>query len=131
MRWLLAVLLAVPTAASAQQAVPEIAYDSVPNFLKLPADLHLGEVPGTRPIAWVNSCNATPTKRLPEISVAKPVRPSMAVFVADTTPSALASALPIAKFVWPFSEVVFGRALTEVVSLVEVSWLANSARRLE
>src|SRR5579862_8888050 len=28
------------------QAVPEIAYDSVPNFLKLPANLYLGETAG-------------------------------------------------------------------------------------
>jgi DNA-binding beta-propeller fold protein YncE len=32
--------------AFAQQAVPEIAFDSVPNLLKLPADLHLGEASG-------------------------------------------------------------------------------------
>jgi len=31
---------------SAQQAVPEIAFDSVPNFLKLPPDMHLGEAAG-------------------------------------------------------------------------------------
>jgi DNA-binding beta-propeller fold protein YncE len=30
----------------AQQAVPEIPFDSAPNFFKLPADLHLGEVSG-------------------------------------------------------------------------------------
>ena len=28
------------------QTVPEIPFDSVPNFLKLPADLHLGEASG-------------------------------------------------------------------------------------
>jgi hypothetical protein len=32
--------------AFAQQAVPEIAFDSVPNVLKLPPDLHLGEASG-------------------------------------------------------------------------------------
>jgi len=30
----------------AQLAVPEIPFDSVPNFLKLPDGLYLGEVPG-------------------------------------------------------------------------------------
>ncbi|MFL5063981.1 MAG: peptidyl-alpha-hydroxyglycine alpha-amidating lyase family protein, partial [Xanthobacteraceae bacterium] len=37
-----------PTAQppSAQQSVPEIAYESVPNLLKLPPDMHLGEVAG-------------------------------------------------------------------------------------
>ena len=30
----------------AQLAVPEIPFDSVPNFLKLPDKLYLGEVPG-------------------------------------------------------------------------------------
>src|SRR5258705_1659614 len=30
----------------AQQTVPEIKFDSVPNPLKLPADIHLGEVSG-------------------------------------------------------------------------------------
>ncbi|MFL6935265.1 MAG: peptidyl-alpha-hydroxyglycine alpha-amidating lyase family protein [Xanthobacteraceae bacterium] len=37
-----------PTAQppSAQQSVPEIAYESVPNLLKLPSDMHLGEVAG-------------------------------------------------------------------------------------
>jgi len=29
-----------------QQSIPEIPYDSVPNLLQLPADLHLGEVAG-------------------------------------------------------------------------------------
>ena len=30
----------------AQESVPEIRYDSVPDFLKLPPDLYLGEVAG-------------------------------------------------------------------------------------
>src|SRR5438874_12764434 len=34
------------SALFAQQAVPEIPFDSVPNFFKLPADLHLGEASG-------------------------------------------------------------------------------------
>ncbi len=39
--------LAVPLSLFAQgQAVPEIAFDSVPNFLKLPPDVHLGETAG-------------------------------------------------------------------------------------
>jgi streptogramin lyase len=40
------VLLTVGAAAYAQQAVPEIPYDSIPNFLKLPANLYLGEAAG-------------------------------------------------------------------------------------
>ncbi|MGH9626450.1 MAG: peptidyl-alpha-hydroxyglycine alpha-amidating lyase family protein, partial [Bryobacteraceae bacterium] len=32
--------------AFAQQAPPEIPYDSVPNFLKLPPDMYLGEATG-------------------------------------------------------------------------------------
>jgi DNA-binding beta-propeller fold protein YncE len=40
-------LLVVPLWAGAQQQpVPEIPFDSVPNFLKLPPDLYLGEVSG-------------------------------------------------------------------------------------
>ena len=37
------VLLAFATCASAQENVPEIPFTSVPDFLKLPKDLHLGE----------------------------------------------------------------------------------------
>src|SRR5689334_18408806 len=40
------VLLMFSSALFAQQAVPEIPFDSVPNFFKLPADLHLGEASG-------------------------------------------------------------------------------------
>jgi hypothetical protein len=40
----LLVFLAVP--ALAQQSAPQIAYDSVPNALKLPADLYMGEAAG-------------------------------------------------------------------------------------
>jgi len=36
----------VATLASGQQQVPEIRYQSVPNFLKLPADIYLGEIAG-------------------------------------------------------------------------------------
>src|SRR5713226_8596570 len=39
-------LLLMPAALFAQQAVPDIPFDSVPNFFKLPADLHLGEASG-------------------------------------------------------------------------------------
>jgi hypothetical protein len=49
-RWLLglSVALTAPTAlpAWAQDAVPQIPYESVPNVLKLPPDLHLGEGTG-------------------------------------------------------------------------------------
>jgi DNA-binding beta-propeller fold protein YncE len=43
---LIAVLLLLPAAVQAQQPVSEIPFDSVPNFLKLPADMHFGEVTG-------------------------------------------------------------------------------------
>ena len=42
----LAFFLCAPLAMLAQQAAPEIPFDSVPNVLKLPADLYLGEVSG-------------------------------------------------------------------------------------
>ena len=43
---LLASLIFAASSAFAQPAVPEIPFDSVPNLLKLPADLYLGEVSG-------------------------------------------------------------------------------------
>jgi DNA-binding beta-propeller fold protein YncE len=45
-QWLLALLIASSTPAFAQQAVPEIPFDSVPNVLQLPPDMYLGEVAG-------------------------------------------------------------------------------------
>jgi len=42
----LAMFLALPLLVSAQDAAPEIPFDSVPNFLKLPPNLYLGEVSG-------------------------------------------------------------------------------------
>src|SRR5262245_24109424 len=45
-RLLLPILLLLSTSTFAQQTVPEIPFDSVPDFLKLPADLHLGEPSG-------------------------------------------------------------------------------------
>src|SRR5262249_19593079 len=39
-------LLALAPAVFAQQSVPEIPFDSVPNFFKLPPDLHFGEATG-------------------------------------------------------------------------------------
>jgi streptogramin lyase len=39
-------VLALSPALFAQQAVPEIPFDSVPNFFKLPVDLHFGEASG-------------------------------------------------------------------------------------
>lgn len=43
----LSICLAAPLSLFAQgQAVPEIAFDSVPNFLKLPPDMYLGETAG-------------------------------------------------------------------------------------
>ena len=47
MKRIVIVLIALLGAApSAQPPVPEIPFDSVPNFLKLPADMNLGEVSG-------------------------------------------------------------------------------------
>src|SRR5688572_6277746 len=42
----LATFLLFTSSASAQRAIPEIRYESVPNFLKLPEDIHLGEGAG-------------------------------------------------------------------------------------
>jgi hypothetical protein len=44
--YLILALLLAGAAAFAQERPPEIPYDSVPNFLKLPANLYLGEVAG-------------------------------------------------------------------------------------
>src|SRR5229473_1336970 len=43
---LLAFLLALATPAFAQQTAPEIAFDSVADFVKLPDGMNFGEVPG-------------------------------------------------------------------------------------
>ncbi|NML44447.1 6-bladed beta-propeller [Ramlibacter sp. G-1-2-2] len=45
-RWLFALLFFVSAAACAQSSVPAISFDSVPNPLKLPKDVYLGEVAG-------------------------------------------------------------------------------------
>src|SRR5882757_1247738 len=42
----LAFFMAAPLALLAQQTAPEIKFDSVPNLLKLPKDLYLGEASG-------------------------------------------------------------------------------------
>jgi DNA-binding beta-propeller fold protein YncE len=42
----LAIVLCLSGPASAQRKIPEIRYESVPNFLKLPDDIHLGEGAG-------------------------------------------------------------------------------------
>jgi hypothetical protein len=44
--WLFALSVMLSPALCAQQQVPVIAYDSVPNLLKLPKDTYLGEVAG-------------------------------------------------------------------------------------
>ena len=44
--WLIALALVICAAAKAADAVPEIPFDSVPGFLKLPPDMYLGEVAG-------------------------------------------------------------------------------------
>ena len=46
LRWACAVLSASASVAFAQDAVPVIRFDSVPDPLKLPPNLHLGEVAG-------------------------------------------------------------------------------------
>jgi DNA-binding beta-propeller fold protein YncE len=47
MKWPIAVVVFLAAvSASAQQQVPEIRYQSVPNFLKLPSHIYLGEVAG-------------------------------------------------------------------------------------
>src|SRR6201993_3093293 len=45
-RWLIGLLVLLSSSALAQQLPPEIPYDSVANLLKLPPDMHLGEVAG-------------------------------------------------------------------------------------
>src|SRR3984893_7675228 len=42
----LAIFMIAPLALFAQQAAPEIPFDSVPNLLKLPDNMYLGEVSG-------------------------------------------------------------------------------------
>jgi streptogramin lyase len=44
--WLVGLLALVSPPAFAQEQAPEIPFDSVPNLLKLPADMHLGEASG-------------------------------------------------------------------------------------
>ncbi len=46
MKYLVASLAFAASSAFAQQTVPEIPFESVPNLLKLPSDLYLGEVSG-------------------------------------------------------------------------------------
>src|SRR3981189_165611 len=45
-RWLIGILLLSGSPAFAQQAVPSIAFDSVPNPLRLPPNIYFGEVSG-------------------------------------------------------------------------------------
>ena len=45
-RWLFVLPLLIGSPAFAQQAVPTINFESVPNPLKLPPDMYLGEVSG-------------------------------------------------------------------------------------
>jgi len=44
--WVIGLLLVISSPAWAQRQVPQIPFDSVPNFLKLPPDMYLGEVSG-------------------------------------------------------------------------------------
>ncbi|MBI4471882.1 MAG: hypothetical protein HY646_04380, partial [Acidobacteria bacterium] len=43
---LLSLILLGAALAAVQQSVPEISYDSAPNLLKMPPEIHLGEVAG-------------------------------------------------------------------------------------
>src|ERR1700712_4133701 len=45
-RGLVGLLMLLSPSAFAQDSAPEIPFDSVPNFLKLPPDMHLGEAAG-------------------------------------------------------------------------------------
>src|ERR1700688_4242109 len=45
-KWLVGALMLLSPSAFAQQQPPEIPFDSVPNVLKLPPDMHLGEASG-------------------------------------------------------------------------------------
>ena len=44
--WLIGFMLLATPSAYAQQAVPQIAFDSVPNPLRLPPNMYFGEVSG-------------------------------------------------------------------------------------
>src|SRR6202021_2192527 len=44
--WFIALLLLLSPLAYAQEKVPEIPFDSTPDFLKLPPNMYLGEVSG-------------------------------------------------------------------------------------
>jgi hypothetical protein len=46
MQWILAAMLLIATPARAQTSPPEIPFDSVPDFLKLPDNIYLGEAAG-------------------------------------------------------------------------------------
>src|SRR5215471_12713445 len=46
MRYMTAFIVFFATLALAQQQVPELRYQSVPDFLKLPPNIYLGEVAG-------------------------------------------------------------------------------------
>ena len=43
---LIVLFLLLSQGAFAQQSVPDLAYESVPDFLKLPPGMNFGEVPG-------------------------------------------------------------------------------------
>src|SRR6202166_1722358 len=45
-KWLVGALMLLSPSAFAQQQPPEIPFDSVPNLLKLPPDMNLGEASG-------------------------------------------------------------------------------------
>src|SRR5499427_2854257 len=45
-QWLVGIMVLMSAPAFGQTSPPEIPYDSVANLLKLPPDIHLGEVPG-------------------------------------------------------------------------------------
>ena len=86
---LLSLVLVVPLLALAQEAsVPEIAYDSAPNLLKLPPDLYLGEAAGVA----VNSkaiSSYSPAAAIPACSNLTPAANSCARSARTCTASPL------------------------------------------
>jgi len=46
MKWIVAAVFALASSSALAQAPPELAFDSIPNFFKLPAGMNFGEVSG-------------------------------------------------------------------------------------
>ena len=73
-QFLAAFLLLLAPALSAQQPVPEIPFDGDINFLKLPADLHLGEVSGVAVNSKGTSSSSSAATAPPGRRTARPRR---------------------------------------------------------